>query len=100
MEHIGVITEKLIKDWQGKTRTQKKEVLGDSLKKLLSKKEQKHIMHWSLRDSRLILSVDSSTWLYILNLKKEQLLKGLNQILSPQEAITEIFLQLGNPSKK
>jgi hypothetical protein len=94
MEHIRITTKKLIQDW-GARRHDKTGALERGFKKILTKQEQKHIKYYLLKDSRLILGVDSSVWLYIFNLKKRQLLRNLNlnQILGPGEA-TEIILQL------
>jgi hypothetical protein len=99
MEHIRVTTEKLIKDWQSKRDVRQERDIWDGLKKNLTKQEQKHIKHYSLRNSRVILSIDSSVWLYTINLKKEQLLKGLNQEFQSKDAITEIFLRLETRDK-
>ena len=96
MEPIRITTERLIKTWQGSIqKEQKKEdLLKDNLGRILTKKEQNHVRHYSLKDTRLTLGVDSSAWLYILNFKKRQLLRNLNQIFQPDEAIIEIRLRL------
>jgi hypothetical protein len=49
------------------------------LKKALTKKELGHIRVKYFSKGVLGLSVDSSAWLYILSLKKEELLKGLKK---------------------
>jgi len=49
------------------------------LKKALTKKELGHIKVKYFSKGILGLSVDSSAWLYILNLRKEELLKKLKQ---------------------
>ena len=46
---------------------------GAWLKKLLTKKELAHIKVSSLRRGTLYINVDSSSWLYHLNLQKESL---------------------------
>lgn len=94
MEPIRATTQRLIKNWSTKRQKDIEAVLKDSLKKFLTKQERRHIKYYFLKDSRIILNVDSSAWLYLLNLKKEQLLKNLNQILKPKGVLTEIFLQL------
>ena len=62
----------------------KKAVLQDTgpqqwLKKALTKKELGHIRVKYFSKGILGLSVDSSAWLYILSLKKEELLKELKK---------------------
>jgi hypothetical protein len=94
MEHIRVTTERLIKDWQNRKDVWQERDIWDDLKKNLTKQEQKHIKHYSLQNSQVILDIDSSVWLYTINLKKERLLKGLNRELQSKHAITKIFLRL------
>ena len=62
----------------------KKNVFQDTgpqqwLKKALTKKELQHIRVKYFSKGILGLSVDSSAWLYILSLKKEELLKDLKK---------------------
>jgi hypothetical protein len=62
----------------------KKTALGDTgpqqwLKKILTKKELKHIRVKYFSKGVLGLNVDSSAWLYILSLKKEELLKEIKK---------------------
>ena len=49
------------------------------LKKALTKKELRHIKVKYFSKGILGLSVDSSAWLYILSLRKEELLNKLKQ---------------------
>ena len=49
------------------------------LKKVLTKKELQHIKVKYFHKGTLGLNVDSSTWLYVLSLKKEELLRGLKK---------------------
>ena len=49
------------------------------LKKVLTKKEMQHIKVKYFSKGILGLSVDSSAWLYILSLKKEELLEKLKK---------------------
>ncbi|MFH1338703.1 MAG: hypothetical protein ABIH40_02525 [Candidatus Omnitrophota bacterium] len=94
MERIGVTAEKLMRDWQSRGNAQREASVWKGLKKNLTKQEQKHIKHYSLRNSQIILGIDYSPWFYTINLKKKRLLKGLNQKLRAGCAITEIFLRL------
>jgi hypothetical protein len=53
----------------------------ESVKKILTKKEYGHIKFNYFKKGILGLSVDSSSWLYSLNLKKEGILKNLKREL-------------------
>ena len=100
MEPIRDTAQRLIRNWLTKRQKETEDILGDALRKLLTPKERRHITFYSLRDSRIILNVDSSAWFYLLNVKKEQLLKNLNQILKPSQAIVEILLRLDRNETK
>jgi len=105
MEPIRNTIERVIQNWQVKHRNEEG-LYEDFLKRFLTKQEQRHIRSLSLKDSprpcaqgrgsQLILNIDSSAWLYLLNLKKRQLLKNLKQILKSnnEEAVNEIILRL------
>lgn len=63
-----------------------------SLKKILTKKELSHIKFNYFRKGIFGIKVDSSTWLYYLNLHKEELLSRLSRVY-PE--IKEIHFSLG-----
>ncbi len=65
------------------------------LKKTLTKKELGHIRVKYFSKGTLGLSVDSSAWLYILSLKKEELLKALKK---EHPALKNIHFQIGEVS--
>jgi hypothetical protein len=67
------------------------------LKKFLSTKELKHIKIKYFRKGTLGITVDSSTWLYYLNLQKERLLADLR---NESTAIKEIRFRIGELSGK
>jgi hypothetical protein len=92
MESIRATTQKLINNLS--YSKQKEDILKQGLRRVFSNKERRHIKNHSFNNRRIVLNVDSSVWLYLLNLKKEQLLKNINQTLKPTEAITEIHLRL------
>jgi hypothetical protein len=94
MESIRATIKKVVGGWQDKQQKEKRDILMGGLERVLTKQERRHIRHYSLSNSRVLLAVDSSIWLYTLNLKKEQLLRNLNRILQPKEVIVEILLQL------
>jgi len=62
------------------------------VKKTLTKKELQHIKVKYFSKGVLGLSVDSSAWLYILSLKKEELLKTLQK---EAPVIKNINLRIG-----
>ncbi|MCK9572240.1 MAG: DUF721 domain-containing protein [Candidatus Omnitrophica bacterium] len=64
----------------------------ECLKKALTKRELGHIRINYFRKGILGLYVDSSSWLYALNLKKEAILEKLQQ---ENSAIKKINLRLG-----
>jgi flagellar motor switch protein FliG len=66
------------------------------LKKALTKKELGHIRVKYFHKGLLGISVDSSAWLYVLNLKKEELLTKLRGE-NPQ--IKNIILRIGEVDK-
>jgi aspartate carbamoyltransferase catalytic subunit len=63
-------------------KTKKQKYFRDNpeelLKKVLTKKQLQHIKFKYFRKGILGISVDSSTWLYFLNLQKEDLLVKLS----------------------
>ncbi|MFH0762975.1 MAG: DciA family protein [Candidatus Omnitrophota bacterium] len=63
------------------------------LEKTLTKKELKHIKFNYFKGGVLGVGVDSSTWLYSFNLKKEKLLKFLNN--NPGIQLKEIRFNIG-----
>ena len=64
--------------------------------KILDKKAQKHVRLASFKTGRLVVNVDSSAWMYELNLRRQQLKKDLNKILTPAGiAVDEIILRIG-----
>jgi predicted nucleic acid-binding Zn ribbon protein len=100
MELIRVATQRLLKSWADKQQDKRAGIVKSSLKQFLTRQEQRHVAGYFLEDARIILNIDSSAWLYQLNLKKEQLLKYLNQALGSSQAITEILLRLDRDEAK
>ncbi|KPK42952.1 MAG: hypothetical protein AMJ78_00385 [Omnitrophica WOR_2 bacterium SM23_29] len=101
MESIRDTIERVVEGWQDKQQKGTGDIIREGLKQYLTRQEQRHIKYYSLKESRVTLGVDSSAWLYLLNLKKRQLLKNLNQFLQTKKSLTEIILQLDtNPKHK
>jgi len=76
MEHISQTLKDVIKDIEGKQFSPTNDVFR-LFKKNLASRERRHAQCSALRNGILTVNVDSSVWLYQLNLKKEGLLKKL-----------------------
>ena len=100
MEIIGNTAQRLIRNWLTRRQNKEEDIIKADLRRLLTKQEMRHINRYFFKDARIILHVDSSAWLYQLNLKKEQLIKCLNQALKSDQAITEIVLRLDRNEAK
>lgn len=98
MESIREISRSLIKRWQRKNKEKKREkrILCDALTEVLSKKEKKHIVDFYLdsKFKQFIIKIDSSAWLYTINLKKTEILNRLNQVLDSQSQVDSVKLYL------
>lgn len=92
METIKDILKTLLKDLKVKEKAAWRNNPEALLKKAFSKKEQQHIKFNYFKKDIIGLKVDSSTWQYILNLQKEDLLTKLRKI-SP--TIKDIRFRLG-----
>jgi len=79
MEAIKVTVEAVLKRLSAKKGASLGSDPEDWLKKLLTKKELEHIKFKYFKKGVLALNVDSSSWLYMLNIKKESLLKDLKK---------------------
>lgn len=79
METIKATLNSLLAAWQAKKKESKANKVEPLLKKALTKKEIKHIKFNYFRRGVLGLIVDSSGWLYHLNLKKYDLLLELRE---------------------
>ncbi|MGD9014429.1 MAG: DciA family protein [Candidatus Omnitrophota bacterium] len=103
MESIRSTTQKLIKDLSTQGQGKRDDtMIKSSLRRIFSKQEQRHITRYFCQDKRMIINVDSSAWLYQLNLKKGQFVRYLNQVFTPgsEQAITEVVLRLDNNEAK
>ena len=100
MERISVITGKLLDQWRSLDRRDNMFTYKVLLKKVLTKHEQRHIKSYSLKENNIIIRVDSSAWLYTLNLKKRDILATLNNMLPPESRINRLNLKLDNQKDK
>lgn len=74
MEPIKKTIDAVIEGLGKKRSVCLKEDPQDWLKKCLSKKELKHVKIYSIKDGRINITADSSSTLYMLNIKKEAML--------------------------
>ena len=72
----------------------------EALKKLLTKKELKHIKLHYFKKGILGIKVDSSGWLYQFSLKKEVLLKDLQPGLAEIKSIRFSLGEIDNNGKR
>lgn len=79
MEHLKGTVDALMAGLSGKNGGPAGDNPEQWLKKALTKKELRHIKVKYFSKGILGLSVDSSAWLYILSLRKEELLHTLKQ---------------------
>ena len=94
VEPIRTTAEKLLHSWRRISARQMGDLPTGIFQKIFTKQEQKHIKRCYVQEARIILDVDSSAWLFLLNLKKGQVLKTLNQALRPQDKISGVLLRL------
>jgi len=71
-----------------------KQNITRALNKALDKKALKHIKLEDCKDSRLIIRVDSSVWLYTLNLQAAKILLRINSAL-PRPDIKRLVFRIG-----
>ncbi|MFA5005366.1 MAG: DciA family protein [Candidatus Omnitrophota bacterium] len=93
MEQIKETLKIVMRDLCGEKKLIAPGACEECLKKTLTKKELEHIRINYFKKGILSLYVDSSSWLYALNLKKEEILTKLQQ---ENSAITKIVLRLGD----
>ncbi|MFA5410714.1 MAG: DciA family protein [Candidatus Omnitrophota bacterium] len=82
MELIKDTVRNVIQSWQTRKPATPESDPGELLKKILTKKELGHIKVNYFKKGALYINVDSSTWLYHLNLRKEKILAKLRGNLS------------------
>ncbi len=93
MEKIKDTIEVVIRDLLVKKSGSNNDSPDAWLRKVLTKNELGHIKLHYFRKGILGLNVDSSSWLYSLNLKKENLLRGLKQC---SQEVQEIRFNIGD----
>lgn len=69
--------------------------IAAALKSALDAKAFKHVQPQQYKDNKLTINVDSSAWLYKLNLEKNQILRKINSTL-PKAGIKDLLFRIGN----
>jgi len=93
MENIGALVKQLLTDLEAKKgKPREYGIIEDLLNNCLTKQEFKHIRVNTFKKGTLRITVDSSSWLYSINLKKEQIFKAMKKDLTD---IKEIRFSLG-----
>lgn len=93
MEAIKETVKGLMQKWKSQKKLSIQDEPFIALKKALKKKEREHIRFNYFRNGILGIGVDSSAWLYALNLQKEALLNKSR--LKSDVVIKEIRFSLG-----
>ncbi len=74
--------------------TQEHNKIAAAWEKAVNKKILAHTKLSAIRKNRLAVSVDSSGWLYQLNLEREKISKKLNKLLG-EDSDLKIYFRLG-----
>ncbi len=96
MKAIKDVVTQLMQTLESRKESASKDNPELLLKKVLSKKEFIHIKFHYFKKGVLSIKVDSSTWLYYMNMHKEKMLSRLNQESS---AIHDVRFRLGEVSR-
>jgi hypothetical protein len=92
MEKLAGAIEGVIRDLTAKKTSGSVDDPAQWLKKALTKKELGHIKFHYFRKGVYGVLIDSSVWMYSLNLKKESI---LNKIKEASPAVKELRFSLG-----
>jgi hypothetical protein len=94
MEQIKGTVEALLAQLKEKNRKNEfpKGSPEELLKQVFSRKEQQHIRFWYFRGGNLGIQVESSSWMYYFNIKKEKLLASVRKV-SP--SVKDIRFSIG-----
>lgn len=95
-EGIGDILSQVIKKLDTKTHGQREEIV-QAWEKAIEPKAISHTKPVAIKKNILTIEVDSSTWLYMLNLKKRDILESMQKTLS-KEKIEDIRFRMGEIS--
>ncbi len=93
-EQIRGVLGKVIKKIEGR-EPDKKERITDAWYKTVRNKAGKHTRPASIKKKTLVVEVDSSTWLYELNLRKTEIINNIQKELKDTE-IENIRFKMGD----
>jgi len=96
MQQIKDTVEKVFSEYR-KKRASNKEITR-VFRQVFSKTENKHMRFISCKNGVCVINVDTSSWLYHLNFKKEQIKEVINKKLEGGEGIQvveEIRFRIG-----
>lgn len=93
MESIKETLQGVFRNLEGRNKENLSDDIGGILKKILAKKAIQHVKLYNLRKGILSIKVDSSTWLYYLNLQKGDLLAKLR---AESVIVKDIHFSLGD----
>lgn len=92
---IKDVLSAVIQNMAGEKKT-KIDLIKEAFATVLDEKSAVHAAPVAYKAKRLVVNVDSSSWMYELNLKKPQLWAGLNQKLKKENIqINEIMFRIG-----
>ena len=94
MEQIGITANKVIQALEGSLQPGQNKLIEDGLKKVLTKKEQRHIKYYSISNSGVVMGVDSSVWLYVLSFKRKQLLQQISEVVQKEQSSLKVVFRL------
>ncbi|MEK6732563.1 MAG: DUF721 domain-containing protein [Candidatus Omnitrophota bacterium] len=92
-EDIGAILKQVIKKLDTKTHGAREE-LTSAWKKSIAQEAVFHTRPVAIKKKTLTIEVDSSTWLYMLSLKKKSTLDSMKKILG-SDRIKDIKFRMG-----
>lgn len=92
-EQIGKTVDALLKALQS-DKKDTKQVIYDTILESLEENEKKHVQPYSYNNNVVILHIDSPARMYAVNLKKNQLLKKVQE-KTGKEAVKDIKLRIG-----
>jgi hypothetical protein len=95
VDQIGVTVTQLMQQWQKERAPAGPQDPEQVLKKILTKRELGHIKIKSFRKGTLGIAVDSSTWLYALGSRKEEIADALR---GANPSIKDVRFYLGEVS--
>jgi len=93
MEPIKDTVMVLMENLQGKRKSPSGDSPAGLLKRAFSHKELKHLSFSALKKGTLHIKVDSATWLYYLNLRKQLL---LDKLAGQSAGVKDIHFSIGD----